>query len=459
MRNFKSEEGFALVFVMLALLIVSGVGAAMVTSGKTEVLISVNHERAAQARAAAEAGLNHGISLAIENIRSWQANGFANSSAAMTWLLVGPDGNAGTVADNGSLAALANGIPMPPARIVLNAAAGTSYEVLVMDEDHAMRGLQAADHVRIGENNNATTDGNTRIIVRATGYASGGTVATLEATIGPIILPAIVTNDDLEISGNPTITGTNGSVHSNSDLSISGSPEIAENATASGTYGTSGSPDIGGQSGGGRTVLPIPPVIVATYRPMADYILESDGRMTTQLGALVCNASANQNACRDLGYGWAYQGIVGGKAQWNMNSNTAPLANATFYVEGDARISGSPGTAAAPLTISIVAEGDIEISGNPDLRPDQPELMLVTHGDLKITGALEQPISFEGQILVREQLMIAGHPSLAGQIIVENVPSVSNLVLNNTISGNPTITYNGIVGTNTYQVSGWREIR
>lgn len=459
MRNLKSEDGFALVFVMLALLIVSGVGAAMVTSGKTEVLISVNHERAAQARGAAEAGLNHGISLAIEYARNWQVNGFANASGAMTALLRGPDGDAGTVADNGSLAALANGIPMPPARIVLNAAAGTSYDVLVMDEDHAMRGLLAADHARIGEDSTPTTDANTRLIVRATGYASGGTVTTLEATIGPIILPAIVTNDNLEISGNPTITGTNGSVHSNTNLTISGSPEIAENATASGAYATSGNPDIGGQSGGGRTLLPIPPIIVASHRPQADFILESDGRMTQQDGTVVCDASVDNDACQDLGYGWVYQGIVGGKAQWNMTSNSAPNANATFYVEGDARISGSPGTAAAPLTISIIAEGDIEISGNPDLRPDQPELMLVTHGDLKITGALEQPISFEGQILVREQLMIAGHPSLAGQIIVENVPSVSNLVTNNTISGNPTITYNGIVGTNTYWVSGWREIR
>ena len=46
-----------------------------------------------------------------------------------------------------------------------------------------------------------------------------------------------------------------------------------------------------------------------------------------------------------------------------------------------------------------------------------------------------------------------------GQIIVENVPSVSNLVTSNAISGNPTITYNGIVGTNTFYVAAWREVR
>ena len=458
----SSEDGFALVFVLLALLVVSGLGAAMVTSGKTEVIVSVNQERAAQAKAAAEAGLNHGISLAINYVRNWQVNGFVNPSAAINALLVGPDGNAATTADNGSLVALAGGVAPPPARTVLSAAAGTSYDVFVLDEDHALRGLSAADNTRIGEDNVDTTDSNRRLVVRATGYASGGTMTVLEASIGPMILPAIVTNDDLEISGNPTITGSNGSVHSNANLTISGSPSIEENATATGNYTTGGNPDIGGMSGGGRPSLTIPPVVVAALRPLADFILESDGRMTNRAtGALICDASVSQNACRDLGYGFVYAPSGGslGLPQWNINSNTAPNANATFYVEGDARISGSPGSAASPLIISIIAEGDIEISGNPDLRPDLPEVMFATHGDLKISGALEQPITFEGQMLVREQLHISGNPSLAGQIIVENVPSVSNLVTDNTISGNPTITYNGIVGTNTFYVAAWREIR
>lgn len=458
-----SEDGFALVFVLLALLVVSGLGAAMVTSGRTEVMVSVNQERATQARAAAEAGLNHGLSLAINYVRNWQANGFANASAAIDALLAGPDGNAGAAADNGSLVALAGGAPTPPARVVLNAAQNASYEVFVLDEDNPIRGLSAADHARIGEDSVETTDGNTRLVVRATGYASGGTTTVLEATISQMTLPAIVTNDDLVISGNPTVNGTNGSVHSNSNLTISGSPNIAENATATGNYSTSGNPSIGGLSGGGRPNLPIPPVVVAALRPLADFILESDGRMTRRDdGSLVCDASASQNACRDAGYGFVYAPSGGslGLPQWNINANSAPNAHEkTFYAEGDARISGSPGTAANPLAISIIAEGDIEISGNPDLRPALPEVMFATHQDLKISGALEQPIAFEGQMLVREQLHISGHPQLAGQIIVENAADVSNLVTTNTISGNPTITYNGMVGTNTFFVAAWREVR
>ena len=455
--SLESEDGFALVLVLLALLVVTGLASAMVTSGRTEVLVSVNQERSAHARAAAEAGLNHGLALVIAYVQAYQTNGFANPTDAMTRLLRGPDADAATTADNGSLAALPNGIPFPPATVVLNAATGTSYEARVMDEDDPLRGLSGDDHLRILETGDATFDSNTRITVRATGYAAGGSTATFEATVGPIILPAIVTNDNITVSGNPTIGGANGSIHSNGNLTISGSPNIARNATASGTYSTSGSPNIGGQSGGGRPNLTIPAVNAADHRAQADFILQADGRMMTQAGGLVCDASVNNTACRDLParYGWTYSPSG---PSWILNDNNASF-QATYYVEGDATISASPGSASLPLAISLIAEGDIEISGNPRLRPDLPELMFVTNMDLKIAGTLSQPIAFEGQMMVREQLSISGNPTLAGQILAQNVPSVSNLVLSNSISGNPSITYNGIVGTNVFVVTGWREIR
>lgn len=457
----KSEDGFALVLVLLALLVVSGLAAAMVTSGRTEVLVSVNQERAVQARAAAEAGLNHAAAVAIVRVRNFQANGFADSTSAITDLLIGPDDDPSTLADNGSLAPYTGGVLVPGTRVVLSAATGTSYEAVVMDDDDPSRGMSAADHVRVGEPTaNAAFDENNRFVVRAIGYGTGGTTATLEATIGPIILPAIVTNDSLTISGNPTINGSNGSVHSNGDLLISGSAtNITQNATSSGTYTTTASPTIGGQSGGGFPTLPIPPVNAADHRALADFILGADGNMRTQAGAIVCGVSA-ASACdaAPTNYGWGFSasGMLG-LPEWDIHSNDA--ANGTYYVEGHAHMSGSPGSAATPLEISIIAEGNIHITGNPDLRPDLPELMLVTNMDLVIAGSLSQPIAFEGQMLVREQLSIAGNPSLAGQILVQNVPTVSTLVTDNTISGNPTITYNGITGTNIFVVTGWREIR
>jgi hypothetical protein len=71
---------------------------------------------------------------------------------------------------------------------------------------------------------------------------------------------------------------------------------------------------------------------------------------------------------------------------------------------------------------------------------------------------------------VREQVAINGNPEFQGRVIVQNVTSTGGLTANS-ISGNPTITYNGtlgaiettnintIIGATTYvnNVSGWME--
>ena len=67
------------------------------------------------------------------------------------------------------------------------------------------------------------------------------------------------------------------------------------------------------------------------------------------------------------------------------------------------------------------------------------------------------PLAFEGRILVREQIDFAGNPTLAGQVIVQDVPSVSTLVENNIVTGSVTLSYNGLIETVAYTVSGWRE--
>ena len=81
----------------------------------------------------------------------------------------------------------------------------------------------------------------------------------------------------------------------------------------------------------------------------------------------------------------------------------------------------------------------------------------MTNKDLKLNGNLTEPLTVEGRNLVREQLFVQGHATLSGQIIVQNVPSVSSLVTANSISGSMSITYNGTLGTLTYSISGWRE--
>lgn len=192
-RSVQAERGAAILVVILSLLIVSALAAAMTINGRTEVMIGMNRERAAQAQAAAEAGLNHALELTMANLRRWRANGFASPSAAMSALLRGPDDTAGSVEtdrDNGSLEGL--GIPRPPARVSLDATAGTAYEVRLLDDDDRLRGLvfSAGDLLRIDEDGAPASDRNSRVVVRATGYARGNSRSTLEAIVARGSLPS-----------------------------------------------------------------------------------------------------------------------------------------------------------------------------------------------------------------------------------------------------------------------------
>ena len=458
----ESARGAALVTVLMMLMILSALGTAMTTSGQTEMMVARNAVSAAQSHAAAESGLNHAVELTIPNLQQFTANGFANVSAAITALLVGPDGLSGTAAtdaDNGSFEVL--GIPRPPAVLALGAANGVTYEARIFDDDDPARGtaLTAADVARIGEDNDPTTDANSTVVIQAIGYALDNTMVTLEATMAnaAVNLPAIAVGGELTISGNPTITGTQGGVHANDDLDISGNPDIAQNATATGDFDVSGSPSIGGISGGGHASLPIPPVAAIDHKVHADFILNATGQMTDQLGNVICDASADNSACQTAGYDWEYKGVDGWAAP--ANGETA----GTYYVEGDANISGNHGSAADPWAVTIIAEGSIEIGGNSDITPDTPELLFVTDGDLKISGALDTDLTVEGAILVHEQIQLSGNPTLSGQIIVEDADNASDLVTENTISGNATISYNGTLGggggAGIFTLSAWREVR
>ena len=400
----RSSRGMALVIAMFLLMILSGLGAAMITSSQTELMVARNVVSSAQAAAAAEAGLNHATELAILFVMEFAANGFANASDAVTGLVRGPDGLTGSPAsdaDNGSLENL--GVPRSPAQLALGGAFGVAYEARVFDEDDPARGvtLTAADVARIGEDGDSTTDANATMVIQAIGYAPDNTRVTLEAIIGnsATTLPALLmggdldiignvtftgsqgglhANGDLDIIGNVTFTGSQGGLHANGDLDISGNPTIAGNATAGGTYTESGNPTIGGISGAGQGSVPIGPVAAIDYKPSADFILNSTGQMTDPAGTVICDASALNDACRVMGYGWVYDSpgwkiIIGG-------------TDGTYHVEGPATISGSPGS---PIALTVIAEDSIEISDNPTITPDTPGLMFVTDGDLKINGSAE----------------------------------------------------------------------
>ena len=440
------ERGAALIGVLLLLVLMSTMAAALSVNAQTETLISRSQRSGVQAQDAAEAGLNHAVEVASTYIFQWNANGFAvGPEEAVAALLVGPDGLSGTTstdADNGSLgprvgagietaAAIPLGTPLPMV------AGGTdTYEAFIIDDDAG-----APDEDGLPWN-----DINDRLIVRATGYSKDGldeSKVVLEAIISPVDLGALVTDGDLDISGNVDIDGTAGNVHANGDLDISGgAADVSGTITAEGTYtgmlpGTGGTPH-----------LNIPAVKASDYKHYADFVLTSSGTMTDQAGTVLCAAAPCNN--------WAFNSGIG---EWSFAS-TEP-ATGTYYVEGTVKITGSAGSPGSPVQITIIAEDSIDISGSPDVTADTAELLFVTDGDLEISGGIDagDPLTAEGQILVHEQIKFSGNPQLAGQVLVENATSVSTLVTYNEISGNVGITYNGGLGTGVFSVTGWRDVR
>lgn len=455
MTERNDERGAALISILLLLIIMSALSAALTISTRTEVMVARNRHSAAQARAAAESGLNHAAEAVIANLLQWNANGFGSPNAAITRLLQGPDdqvGNAARDADNGSLENL--GIPRPPARLGLNNVPGVGYEARVFDEDDPGRGLTLTpvDRASIQENGNATNDGNSSILVRAIGYANDGTSLTLEATISPQGLPAILANGDLEVAGNVTVTGANGSVHTNDDLETNGNVTIAQDLTASGTYEENGNVTTGGIAAGGQPQIAVPPVRALDYRPQADFVLTAGGRITTLAGVVLCDASANNNACRPI---WGWQFNSGN--EWVLDQQNA--TGGTYFAEMDVRLNANVGSNANPLPLTVIALGSIEVQASPDLRPDTAGLMFVTDEDLRINGNMQMAAGIEGQMLVHEQLRINGTPTIFGNIVVENAATVSGLVTENRINGNPTITSNGLSNNQSFRIGAWREVR
>lgn len=288
-------------------------------------------------------------------------------------------------------------------------------------------------------------DGTRGNVLYGIGYvpdrAVGRAVRVVKVVYTAGIVPnvAVLTEGDLVINGNPTISGDRGSIHSNTNLSLSGNPNIANNATATGTYSASGNPTIGGVYGGGRPRMRMPTINLALFRPLADYELRSDGWVYAgQSGAAGVPGTPLANTATGPYRGWRRDSSS--PVSWSLSGNTG--YDGTYYIEGDAKISGNPGSVATPWRASVFATGSIEISGTPVMTAETDGFGLIAGGDLKINGNPQQ--SYNGALLAREQIAISGNPNVIGYIIATNAASSSTVVTGaSTISGNVNITYNG----------------
>jgi hypothetical protein len=468
----RSERGIALIVVLLLMAVLSGLATGFAMNGQVETGMANNEVYYAGARAAAEAGINRATAaVRLEdtvNLLKGQDDTVdaVNAAAAVN-------------ADNGDLGFLLTGA----SPYTLDPSGRYSYTVEVLDDDDPAlyNGtlLSAAQLAAMGNEGtlgvpDPFVDHNTRLILRATGFGPSNTTVTvarvLLTTIIPVpgstVNPAILVDGNVVVDGNLNLLGTEGSIHANGDLAINGnSATVSKNATASGTFTANANFDAGGAQGGDYGNINIPPVAANDFAGIADFILHDDGTRTLGDGVTPCFAACGGNE-------WSWTAGAGGQpGTWDIGGNSSPTTG-TYYVEGFASISGSPGTNANPLQLTLIATASISITGSPNLAPDllgnPQKIQFVTDGDLKIGGSGEMAstnATVEGQIFVKEQIQMTGTPDFVGRIIVQNEPSVFNQITTNSISGTPTIRYDGTLPgyvipptvDYTYNVTGWME--
>ncbi len=413
-RTPSTRSGSVLLIAIVLVVVVAGLSGAYLAVASIHAEATIRDEARQRLLSVAEAGIDH----ARVTLAAGLADGWSDELAA----------------------------PQP---YVAESLADGRYEVRLEDNDDEVPSDPRSDvdlvvvlvcsaHVPFGE---GTQEVLLRVIVKG---ENGTTLSSL----------ALLTGDDLVISGNPMIAGSNGSVHSNGDIKYSGSAYIEQDLSTSGEFTQlpshiaigGGVPHGGGGSYVGGTVtanappLPIPPVVPAQYRSSADYVMTASGLVLDRSGVVVADAGPGGGAFR----GWR----MTGNGTWDLSGDVG--FDGAYYFQGDVKVSGNPGEAALqPWRVTILAEGDVSISGNPYMTWYADNILVVGGRDVEISGNPTQSDvneNFEGILLAHENVKLNGNPTIFGCVIAEDAPPSrpdNSPVKGSQVSGNPSITNDG----------------
>jgi hypothetical protein len=453
----RNDAGISLIVTVFGIVLLTVLGFGLTSLGTMATISTVNERDSAEAWAIADAGIAHARKLMLwqewPSLDLFLQNG--NGTACDGDELAGPP--AGT---------LPTGYPTAPSAFI--PAAGQpfgrgSYRVFVCD-DH----LTDRDLVTGVLDANPDADVNRRVLVRAVATGADGSTASSELVMAAQDLPAVIVNGPLNVLGNPLVQGNGGTIHANGTLTLSGNPcasmyySSVLNVNVSGTSVGSGAtcsnanldtrPD--------STPLPLPLLHPDMFKAQATYWLEADGTIYDgQTGAVIASLP-----------GWNFS-----KGQLSWNAGTIIPAG-TYWINANVALTGSPGSAASPLPLTLMARYSIDVSGSPYTVPHltvtgtgmmPTGLSMLAGTDLQLTGNSTQ--TFNSLYYALHQVEIAGTPIINGQVLAANLadtgypPGNSNLVQLNAagqmqISGTPTINFNGNGLVATVPMS-WRECR
>jgi hypothetical protein len=245
---------------------------------------------------------------------------------------------------------------------------------------------------------------------------------------------AVVVGGSLNVFGNVDIAGTNASIQSNGSVTVTGSANVGGDVTAVGSV-SAGAGQIDGTANPNSAETAIPSINPPDYKYLADKIFKTNG--------LVYDAGDNLVATPA---GWSYSG-----GTWSKTANV--VNNGVYYFDGaDVDIGGSAGSAANPMTITIIATGYINVTGSPSLMPNPAGggIGLMAGTDLRMRGAGGN-VYGTGLYAAHEQVSMVGTPTVVGCVLAEDYEDVCTLVTSasdiygevEALGGNTSITYNG----------------
>ena len=260
-RRPRTQDGMALVLVLLVIAILSFLGIAGTRSAQTELQMGQKDMVGRQALGAAEAGINHAYSLIKANLANRLSFAGACTQCAFDSELSG-SGTGGALASIGSTATI--GTQSYRFRVFGGGATDGYY-------------VQAADNYdeRTGANNSAI-DRDAAIYLVSRGRVGSAERVVTALVSGSSIFPyGLFSKTSITLSGGSTTdsfdsrdgaynagtAGSGGSVRANGDISLSGGSTVVHgDATAGGTVSASGGSSVTGTTTNGAPAMSFGPV-------------------------------------------------------------------------------------------------------------------------------------------------------------------------------------------------------
>jgi len=440
-RYLREESGTALLASALLMVLLTGAGMAAVMTTSVNQNASKNVLTSKQAFYLADAGIQHAKTFLTQNQSNWTTYASAQATA------------------------------LPLSNTSLSTG---GYSVTTQD------------------------GGNGSLLITSTGTAAGNAKAVVQSLVTytggtPPYTPgyAVLTGgsicwQQLTIDVNVQITGTSGGVHTNCNLFIkSSSPTISGNATASGTYTNTGTPTIGGISGGGTPTVQIPKIDPNDFYPFGakywDYYLSGDGNVYDRNGTVVVPSTGCGQGC--------VASYAAPSGTWTITGNTSgpPFPAAVLWAVGDLKITGDFGTNVWIAT--AIATGSITVTAkNINMRPptstdtftsplfyhpEAKDILLLARADIFITppnnGTAQ---TFKGLLAAHEQISVKGlsTTTINGALVAEDATDTTGSAVSHDdylTTGPAKIIYNGAAdisnptlkvgtGTGTVNIMTWQ---